>query len=57
MYFKKLEKEDEKMLFDLIEKIENDLQDKKWWIIPTSKKEWKEVWKDCPFNDLLGVKR
>lgn len=26
----------------------------KWKVLPTPKKECKRVWKDCPFNRLLG---
>lgn len=26
----------------------------KWKVIPTPKKECKRVWKDCPFNRILG---
>lgn len=29
---------------------------KKWNVLPTPKKECKRVWKNCPFNKLLGVK-
>lgn len=29
---------------------------KKWKVTPTTKKECKRVWKNCPFNNLLGVK-
>ena len=32
MYLKKLEKDDEEKLFDLIKQIEDNLQDKKWWL-------------------------
>ncbi len=39
--------------------IKEDLEkqtNKKWKVLPTPKQECQKVWKDCPFNKLLGVK-
>ena len=54
---KKVRKYTNSYYLALYEKAELEKETKvKWKVLPTPKNECKRVWKNCPFNRLLGEK-